>query len=159
VATKDEIVNTIQNVQSDIEQAVSSMPEQAWATGVYEDGWNARQILTHMASMSGITGFVLNLASAPAGTGSGIGADFNVDDFNRVQIAAREGASPAILVGEIRASFEKDISAVRTAPDELIKKHYRTPWEIEGEVGDIIVNSLNDHTGMHLADLRSAQTL
>ena len=156
MATKDEIVNTLQNVQSDIEQAVSSMPEQACATGVYEDGWNARQILAHMASMSGVTSFVLNLASAPAGAGGGIGPNFNVDDFNRLQIAAREGKTPADLVGEIRASFEKDISTVHAAPDELIRKHYRTPWDVEGEVGDIIVGSLNDHMGMHLADLRSA---
>jgi len=34
--------------------------------------------------------------------------------------------------------------------------NYRTPWDVEGEVGDIIVGSLNDHMGMHLADLRSA---
>jgi hypothetical protein len=27
----------------------------------------------------------------PAGAGGGIGPNFNVDDFNRMQIAAREG--------------------------------------------------------------------
>ena len=156
MATKDKIVSTMQKVQTDIEQAVSSMPEEAWSTGVYEDGWNACQILAHIASMSGVTGFVLNLAGAPAGAGGGIGPNFNVDDFNRLQIAAREGKTPADLVGEIRATFEKDISTVRAAPDELIKKHYRAPWDVEGEVGDIIVNSLNGHLGMHLADLRSA---
>jgi len=153
MADKDEIVSTMQRLQGEIERAVSSMSKEAWSTGVYEGGWNARQILAHMASMSGITGFVLNLASALAGAGGGIGS---VDDFNRMQIAAREGKTPADLVGEIRASFERDISAVRAASDELIKKHYRAPWDVEGEVGDIIVNSLNGHLGMHLADLRSA---
>jgi uncharacterized damage-inducible protein DinB len=47
---RDEIVRTMQKVQTDIEQVVSSMPEEAWSTGVYEGGWNARQILAHMAS-------------------------------------------------------------------------------------------------------------
>ena len=155
MATKDEIVSTLQNLQQQIEQAASNLPEQAWSTGVYGDGWNARQILAHMASMSGVAGFLLNMASAPAGTGAGIGADFNVDEFNRMQIAAREGKTPADLVNEIRDSFERDISTVRAAPDDLIRKHYRAPWDAEGEVGDIIVGSLNNHMGLHLADLRS----
>lgn len=91
----------------------------------------------------------LGQRSGRAGSGSG-----SVDDFNRMQIAAREGKTPADLVSEIRANFEKDISAVRAASDDLIKKYYRAPWHVEG--GDIIVGSLNGHMGMHRADLRSA---
>jgi hypothetical protein len=157
MASKDEIVARIQDVQGQIEQAVDAMPEQAWSTGVYEGGWNAKQVLAHMASMSGIASFVLNMANVQAAAaGGGLGANFDIDAFNSTQIAAREAKTPVELVGEIRSSFEKDISAVRAAPDDLIRKHYRAPWDVEGEVGDIIVGSLETHMGMHLADLRAA---
>jgi hypothetical protein len=95
------------------------------------------------------------MANVPAGSGGGMG-NFDIDAFNSTQIAAREAKTPEDLVGEIRASFEKDITAVRAAPDDLITKHYRAPWDAEGEVGDIIVGSLENHMGIHLADLRAA---
>jgi hypothetical protein len=49
-----------------------------------------------------------------------------------------------------------DSNSVQSAPDDLISKHFRAPWGIEGEVGDVIIESLEGHLGMHLADLRSA---
>ncbi len=50
------------------------------------------------------------------------------------------------------------MDAVRDAPDDLLTKHLRAPWGVEGEVGDVIVMSLEGHLGMHLADLRSARS-
>ncbi|HEV8574076.1 MAG TPA: maleylpyruvate isomerase N-terminal domain-containing protein [Dehalococcoidia bacterium] len=156
MANKEEIVGKMLELQAEIEQAVSALPEQAWTAGVYEGGWNARELLAHIASMSGPAGFILNLAKAPAGSGVGAPAGFNIDDFNRQQVSAREGKSPADFVSEIKTNFERDMNAVRDAPDYLLTKHFRAPWDVEGEVGDVIVMSLEGHLGMHLADLRSA---
>ncbi len=78
---KEEFIAKILSLQGEIEQAVSSMPEPAWSKGVYEEGWDARQLLSHMASTSGTAGFVLRLAAAP--TTGGLPAGFDNEAFNR----------------------------------------------------------------------------
>lgn len=154
LADKDQIVAKMQDLQGQIERAVASMPDDAWSKGVYEGGWNARQILCHIASMSGTAGFALGMArmiSAPS-----LGAGFDENSFNAQLVAARQDKSTRDLVDEVKANFERDISAVGNAPDDLLAKHWRAPWDVEGELGDVIVASLDGHLGMHLADLRSA---
>ena len=154
MANKDEVVAKMQSLKGEIEQAVSEMPEEAWEQGVYEGGWNARQVLCHMASMSGVVGFVLGIARMPASPS--LGASFDENAFNARLVAAREGKSNADLLGEIKSNFERDISALRAAPDDLLGTDFRAPWDVEGELGDVIVMSLEEHLGTHLADLRSA---
>jgi hypothetical protein len=157
MATKDEIVSTMEQFQSDIEKAVATVPEEAWSRGVYEGGWNTRQILSHVASTSGVAGFILNMAQAPDVPASDPrGASFNVDDFNKIQVDMRAGKTPAEVLSEIRANLQRDIAAVRAADNTLIDKEFRAPWDAEGPVGDMIVGSFREHLGMHLADLRSA---
>ncbi len=111
MATKDEIVRTIERFQSDLEQTVSALPEGSWSNGVYESGWNVNQLLCHIASTSGVAGFVLNMAQAPAPAMPGGGA-FNIDDFNKMQVEMRAGKSATELLSEIQGNFERDIGAV-----------------------------------------------
>jgi hypothetical protein len=156
MAGKANIIRAMEQFQSDVEQAVAAMPEGAWSGGVYEDGWNARQILCHIASTSGVAGFLLNLAQAPSGASIPGVAGFNIDDFNNTQVEMRAGRSTAEVLSEIRSNLQHDAGAVQAADDALIEKHFKTPWELEGPLGDLIVNSFRDHLEMHLTDLRSA---
>jgi hypothetical protein len=152
--TKDKIIDRMQELQGQIEQAVSSMPEEAWTKGVYEGGWNAREILAHMAATSGTAGFLLGMArmsSAPT-----LGGTYDENTFNAQQVASRVNKSTSDLLDEIRRNIQLGVGSVQGAPDDLISKHFRAPWGVEGEVGDVIIESLEGHLGMHLADLRSA---
>ncbi len=154
MSSKEEVVGVIEKLLGEIEQAVASMPEERWSKGVYEGGWNARELLCHIASTSGVAGFALAMAQMPSPPGLGDG--FDNDAFNAQQLAIRKDKSPADLVGEIRSRFERDIAALRNATDDVIRKHYKAPWETEGELGEVIVESLKGHLGMHLAELRLA---
>ena len=142
------------DLQAKIEETVASMPEEDWSKGVYENGWNARQLLSHIASTSGTAGFILGMARASSAPT--LGGSYDEDAFNAEQVSARAGKSVADILAEMKGNFERGVAAVRDAPDELITKQFRAPWEVEGEVGDVIVMSLEGHLGIHLADLRSA---
>ncbi len=155
MASKNDIVSTMEKLQQEIEQAASALPPSGWSKGIYENGWNARQILCHMASTSGMTGFIFNMAKAPAGSG-GMGANFDIDSFNAQQVAARQAKSPNELLAEIGANFQRDIGAIRAAEDSTLTQHFKAPWGAEGALGDVIIESLNGHLGTHLADLRTA---
>jgi Mycothiol maleylpyruvate isomerase N-terminal domain len=154
MANKSEVIAKMQGLLAEIEQVVSDLPAGSWSKGIYEEGWDARQLLSHMASTSGTAGFLLRLGAASSS--SELPAGFDNEAFNRQQVAARQDKRPADLVAEIKGIFERDIPAVRAAPDELMQKHFRAPWDVEGELGDVIVMSLEGHLGMHLADLRLA---
>ena len=117
----------MRELQGEIDGTVSSMSEESWSRGVYESGWNARQLLSHIASISGTAGFVLSMARMPSAPS--LGAGFDEDGFNARLVAEREGKSTAELLGEIKGNFERDVEAVRAAPDELIRKQFRAPWE------------------------------
>jgi Mycothiol maleylpyruvate isomerase N-terminal domain len=102
MANKDEVVAKIESLQGEIEQAVTSMPEAAWSKGVYEDGWNAQQLLSHIASTTGSAGFLLRMGAA--GSGGTVPAGFDNNPFNRQQVAARQDKSPAERWRKSRAS-------------------------------------------------------
>jgi hypothetical protein len=156
VATNDEIASDIEAVLSDIERLVSSAPADRWNERAYENGWNARELLSHIASTSRPASFILSLAQAPASAPVPAMAAFDQDAFNAQQVALRSSRSVAEVLAEISANLQQDIAQVRAADDALLEKQFTAPWGIEGTVGDVIVASLKGHLRMHLGDLEAA---
>jgi hypothetical protein len=157
MATRQEIISTIEALDADLQRTVTGMPDAAWFDGIYESGWNARQLLSHIASTSGVTSFILNMAQAPSLPASDPrGGAFNIDDFNKMQVEMRAGKSVEEVLAEIRSNLQRDIGVVQATDETLLNQHFKAPWDAEGLVGDMIVSSLHEHLGMHLADLKSA---
>src|SRR3990172_4876480 len=159
-ASRQDVIDILNEVRTDVERLVETTPESAWTKGIYENGWNAKQVLGHLAAMSGVANFVMMMANAPGGGMSGGGA-FDVDQFNAQQTAMRESKTPADLLDEIRGNFTRDAGAVEKAPDDLLFKHYKAPWDVEGAavegtVADVIGGSLRRHYRGHLAELAAA---
>lgn len=152
-ASRRSVIEALDAARREAERLVETAPAEAWTGIVYEDGWNARQLLAHMASTSGVASFLLMMARSPAGGGM---AGFDNDRFNAEQVAMREGRSPADLLDEIRANIARDIAAVEGAPDDLLFKHYQAPWDAEGPLADVIVESPNRHWRGHLDELAAA---
>lgn len=153
-AKKDDVIGAVRNAQDEVERLVSSAPESAWSKDAYERGWDARQLLCHVASTSGIAGFLMSMAKAP-GSG-GMGANFDVDAWNAQAVAERQEKPVADVLGEVRDNCQKDIESIRSAPDDLVAQHFRAPWGVEGSLGDVIVDSINEHFMLHVRDLAKA---
>jgi hypothetical protein len=119
---------------------------------VYEAGWNARQLLCHLAAGGGFAGFMIGFAKSPTPPP----ADFDQDRWNAHEVRSREGKSLAELLDELRTSSERSVAAVEAAPDELLASHFRAPWGSEGSLADVIIESLREHVGTHLSELRAA---
>ena len=154
-ASRQDVIDVLVSVRRDLEALVDSAPAAAWARVVHGDGWDARQLLSHMASTSGVANFILMLAQGPAGAAGG-GGTFDNDQFNAQQVAMRADRSVSELLDEVRSNIARDIAAVERAPDELLAKEFRTPWEAEGPVADVIVESLRRHFRGHLDELATA---
>ncbi len=153
-ASKDDVVKTIREWQREIEQVASSLPDAAWSQGVYEQGWNAKQLFCHLSESSGVASFLIGLAGAPARAGAGGAVD--IDIWNAQRVSALQDKPLSQLLDHLRRGCDRDIAAVQAAPDDLLSRGIQTPWGAEGPLADIIVQSIQEHGGMHLADLRSA---
>jgi hypothetical protein len=153
-AEKRDVIGAIRSAQQEVEGLVSSTPESAWSKQAYEQGWNARQLLCHIASTSRIAGFLISMAKAP-GSG-GMGADFDIDAFNAQQVAARQDKPIAEVLEEVRGNCQRDIESVENTPDDLLAQHFRAPWDMEGPLGDVIVGSVEGHFMMHVRELAKA---
>jgi hypothetical protein len=153
-ASKTDIVAAIRNTQREVEELASSAAESAWSNPVYEQGWNAKQLLYHVASTSGVAGFLVGMAKAP-GAG-GMGGDFDIDAFNAQQVAARQDKPIAEILEEVRGNCQRDTESVQNAPDDLLMQHFKAPWGAEGPLADVIVGSIEEHLMMHVRDLAKA---
>src|SRR5574341_490117 len=152
--SRQDVIDELTSVRQDLTQLVDSAPAAAWAKPAHSDGWDARQLLSHMASTSGVANFILTLAQGPAGAAGG-GA-YDIDQFNTQQVAMRADRSASELLDEVRSNIARDIAAVEKAPDGLLSKHFKTPWDIDGPVADVIVESLRRHFRGHLDELAAA---
>jgi len=155
-ASKDDIVRAIREWQKETETVATSLPDSAWSKGVYEHGWNAKQLFCHLSESSGVAGFLIGMARTRLAAGVGGGEPMDIDAWNARQVSALQDKPVSELLDHLRSRCERDIASVQAAPDDLLARPIKTPWGAEGAVGDIIVQSVREHGGMHLADLRSA---
>lgn len=155
VTTKEDVLAAMDAFSAEVE-ALASLPEEEWETGVYENSWNAKQLLCHIASTAGIAGFVLTLARTPVTAGMGGGAGFDNDAFNAQQVQARQGKPLANIFNEIRDTMNRDRQVAQAAPDQLLGSMFRAPWGTEGTVAEVIADSFKEHLGTHVAEIKAA---
>ena len=125
------------------------------SSGVYEGGWNGRQLLAHIASMEWTYPRVLELpeatdeeAAQPRDT------SVRVDEYNRRQVDKRDGASVDELIEEFVRNRARTIDAVRTYPEERLGRRVRSAGGTVGPLADVMWFVAVEHVRGHLADLR-----
>ena len=154
MATKADVIACLIDTRGWVTETVESMPDASWSNPA-NDGWDARQLLYHIASTSGVAGFVLRMSALPS-TPPG-GEPFDNDEFNRSQVALREEKSPEDALNEIRANIQRDIEAVESASDADLQRMWTSPWGHADTVAKIIIDSLRGHIQPHLHELGCAK--
>ncbi len=152
-ASQDALVQAIRKSLEDIERVASILSESAWSTGVYEQGWNARQVLCHLAAGARFASTMIGASQAPSRPDPGT---FDQDTFNAAQVEARKDKSVAELLDELRTKSEEAIEVVQSTSDQILSGHFKAMWGAEGPLADVIIEAMGDHTGTHLGELRSA---
>lgn len=72
-AGEQDIVQAYRNAQQQAEELVASATESAWSRGAYEQGWNAKQLLCHLADSCNVARFLIAYAQDPQRFASGGG--------------------------------------------------------------------------------------
>ncbi len=157
MATRQEIVDTVRGFIQRADSMAARLSPADWEKTTSERGWTVRQAYCHMASMSSSIHYFVNMAkNPPPPSGGGAGAGFDVDAFNAMQVAQRQGRATAEILTELRTGFESGLKFLDTVGDELLAQEMITPFSEPGPLSDILIQSFTGHLGEHLDDIERA---
>ena len=162
--TKDELLAELRSTRDDVLGRVDAFPADAWESGRYENGWNAREILAHMASIEWAYPRLIEMAkgaperndSPRRASGEGVaqaGVPPQMDDYNARQVAKRAEVPVAELIAEYRKNREAFIAAVEGTDDALLRKVVTSAGGTTGPLADVLHFVGVQHIRAHLADL------
>ena len=151
-----ETIAALETDAASVTEAVSALPDGRWNTGVYENGWTARQILAHMAAIEWTYPRLIERArdSAAGEAGQSSGGGFDMDAYNLRQVAKRADTSVADLLEEFARNREATIAALRDADDDLLAQSTRSAGGVTGTLLQVFASVAVDHVRQHLADLQ-----
>jgi hypothetical protein len=150
--TKTELLAALEASRDEVVGGLDGLDLSA---GVYEGGWNGRQLLAHIASMEWTYPRILELpeatdeeAARPRDT------SVTVDDYNRRQVEKRDGATVDELIEEFVRNRTRTIEAVAAYPEDEFERRVRSAGGTVGSLADVLWFVAVDHVRGHLADLR-----
>jgi hypothetical protein len=140
-------------------ETVRQIPSDRWPEGRYEEGWTAKDILAHVASIEWTYPRLLSLAALPPEerdadkrSGSGVG------DYNQRQVGKRKDASVEELIEEFERNRAATIGAVAEADESLLDQRVRSAGGTEGPAADVLNFVAVIHVQQHLDDIRAGGT-
>jgi hypothetical protein len=176
--TKQELIDALRQNGAQAVEKLRATPESAFEQGRYENGWNGRQILAHVASIEWTYRKLIDVArqtpsdgtprpaSAPVTSGdvrrtsveesAGVrttAAQGGIGSYNDRQVEKRAGASIAELIDEFETNRAGTIAAVEAANEALLQTAIRSAGGITGELAGVIQAVSIGHVSMHVADI------
>jgi hypothetical protein len=136
--------------------------------GRYENGWNGRQILAHIASIEWTYPKLIDIArAAPAAApdsrpdgAAAAGADLPTramrggnDAYNERQVARRAHLSVAELMAEFEANRAATIRAVAAADEALFGRRIRSAGGVTGTLATVFHRVAVEHVLGHARDI------
>ena len=131
--------------------------------GRYENGWNGREILAHIASIEWTYPRLIDIArDAAAGKAAGSPAPSDPptrsmrggnDSYNDRQVAKRAGVPPAELIAEFERNRAATIAAVEAADETLFAREIRSAGGVVGPLSLVFHRVAVEHVLAHARDI------
>ncbi len=169
VLTKAELLEELRSSQQDLLDRLGALPEEQFEQGRYEGGWNARQILAHVASIEWTYTRLIDAArqgapdqasgrsgGAPEGSSKPTQArpaKGGIGSYNERQVEKRAQASVAELLAEFQKNRDATIEAVEKADDALLQVQIRSAGGIPGPLARVIYFVAVVHVTGHVNDI------
>ena len=161
--TKADLLERLQDGGADALKRLRAMPEDSFEGGRYENGWSARQILAHIASIEWTYPRLIDVArdgppqprpadaSATPATPSA-----PILSYNDRQVEKREDYTVEQLLDELESNRAATIAAVETADEELFSRPVRSAGGATGTLAEVLNYVAVLHVAMHVEDITSA---
>jgi len=159
--SKAQLIETLRSSGAETAARLRSLPPEAFEQGRYENGWNGRQILAHIASIEWTYPRLFDLAreastprpAGPAGPAAGRGMQGGINDYNERQVEKRAGASVAELIDEFETNRATTIAAAESADEALFSTPIRSAGGITGPLASVLTAIAVLHVIQHVNDI------
>ena len=166
--SKRELLAALRRSRDEVLALVRALPPARLEEGRYENGWNGRQILAHLASIEWTYPRLIDIARGALTTGAGpvampAGGDLPTrgmrggnDAYNDRQVAKRAHASPAELLAEFEQNRAATIAAVEAAAEDLFTRLIRSAGGVTGPLATVFHQVAVLHVLGHARDIGGA---
>jgi len=159
--SKAQLIETLRSTGAETAARLRALPPEAFEQGRYENGWNGRQILAHIASIEWTYPRLFDLAReastprppSPAGSTAGRGMQGGINDYNERQVEKRAGATAAELIEEFETNRAATIAAAESADEALFSTPIRSAGGITGPLASVITAIAVLHVAQHVNDI------
>jgi uncharacterized protein (TIGR03083 family) len=158
VPSKQELLDALRASRDEVLATVRALPPARLEEGRYENGWNGRQILAHVASIEWSYPRLIDIARS-AGPDRATG-DLPTremrggnDSYNDRQVAKRANLAPAELLAEFETNRAATIAAVEVADEALFARPIRSAGGIVGPLAMVFHQVAVQHVLGHVRDI------
>jgi uncharacterized protein (TIGR03083 family) len=159
--SKEQLIEGLRTSEQQLIESLDSVAAADLESGCYENGWNAREVLAHVASMEWTYAKILDIAakkpkaegspakSAPPASGA-------IGSYADRQIEKRAQASVADLLAEFRENRAKTLAAVESAEESILAAPVQSAGGLRGSAANVLQGLAVGHVMMHLNDIMTA---
>jgi len=157
-STKEQLIADLTAAGERALAVLRAVPPDQFEKGRYENGWNGRQILAHVAAIEWTYGRLIHLAKEPAPTTEGSDERAatvrgGMDGYNARQVEKRANASIAELLSEFDENRRKTIATVAAADESLFDTPVRSAGGRTGTLAQVFREVAIEHLELHVADI------
>ena len=154
--SKAELLEALRASRDEVLQLVRALPSERLEDGRYENGWNGRQILAHIASIEWTYPRLIDVARAPSSaedappTRTMRGGN---DAYNERQVSRRAHLPAAELLREFETNRAATIAAVEAADEGLLARPIRSAGGVVGPLARVLHQVSVVHVLGHARDI------
>src|SRR3989441_11649005 len=158
VPTRTELLEALRASGEEVIETVRALPPERLEEGRYENGWNGRQILAHVASIEWTYPRLIDIARETGETEAAArdgelptrAMRGGVDAYNDRQVAKRAHLSAAELLDEFERNRAATICAVEAADEELFARPVRSAGGFTGPLASVFHAVAVEHVLGHI---------
>jgi hypothetical protein len=163
VPSKAELLDALRASRDEVLAIVRALPPPRLEDGRYENGWNGRQILAHLASIEWTYPRLIDIArdapaadlataAAPGGEPTRTMRGGN-DAYNERQVTKRAHQTVEQLIAEFEQNRAATIRAVETAEEPLFARRIRSAGGVIGPLATVFYQVAVAHVLGHAHDI------
>lgn len=167
IVSRDQLISGLRASEQQLVDALASIDAANLETGCYENGWNARQVLAHVASIEWTYAKVLDLAKSgetddavaaggpppQSSTSYNAPASGPILSYNDRQVEKRASMSVTELLDEFRQNRARTLAAIESADDGLLATPVQSAGGIKGPASNVLQALAVGHVMLHLTDI------
>ncbi|HVP05971.1 MAG TPA: maleylpyruvate isomerase N-terminal domain-containing protein [Dehalococcoidia bacterium] len=163
--TKQQLLDALRESGAAAVTKLAAIPAAKFEDGCYENGWNARQVLAHVASIEWSYPRLIDVArdgdkpreKKPEGAEPPQRkATGGINDYNQRQIERYADTPVAELLDVFRKNREATIAAVEATDDALFAVPVKSAGGIPGPLGTVLNYVAVVHVNGHVNDIVQA---